>query len=72
MTEQVITGKIEHEVRHISDIDSLRVAMKVEKNSRGYNFEASVSGGKTVDEALAALKDAEAKLRATWGGPAEA
>ena len=40
--------------------------MKVEKNTKGYNYEATVTGAKTVDEALALLNNAIAKLKATY------
>jgi len=53
-------------VYHHQDADGPRVNMKVERNSRGYNYEATVTGAKTVDEAVGILNDAIAKLRATY------
>jgi len=53
----------EQHVYHHNDSDGARINVKVEKNSRGFNYEATVTGAKTVDEALTLLKDAEEKLR---------
>ena len=52
---------------HHSDSDGARVSVKVERNTKGFNYEASVSGAKSVDEALALLNDAIARLRAAYG-----
>ena len=52
---------------HHSDSDGARVNVKVERNSRGFNWEATVTGAKTVEEAMALLVDAEAQLKATYG-----
>jgi hypothetical protein len=54
-----------HQYHHF-DNDGPRVSVKVEKNSKGYNYEAHVSGCKTVDEAMALLNDAVAKLKAAY------
>jgi hypothetical protein len=43
------------------------VYVKVEKNSKGYNWEVSVSNCKTIDEAVSLLKEAEAKLAKSFG-----
>ena len=53
----------EQHVYHHNDSDGARINVKVEKNSRGFNYEATITGAKTVDEATALLKDAEEKLR---------
>lgn len=55
------------DIYHHSDSDGPRVAVKVEKNSKGYNWECSVSGVKTVVEAIAMLQDAEQKMSETYG-----
>ena len=60
MTEQ------EQHIYHHSDSDGVRVNVKVERNSRGFNYEATITGAKTVDEAMSTLKDAEGKLRDTY------
>ena len=44
-----------------------KVAMKVERNSRGFNYEASVSNCASVEEAMALLSNAEQHLRKTYG-----
>jgi hypothetical protein len=54
-------------IYHHNDSDGARVNVKVERNSRGFNYEATVTGAKTVEEAMALLMDAEAKLRAKYG-----
>jgi hypothetical protein len=54
-------------IYHHSDSDGARVNVKVERNSRGFNYEATITGAKTVDEAMTMLKDAEAKLKAVYG-----
>ena len=47
--------------------ESPRINVKVEKNSRGYNWEVSVSNAKTIEEAISLLKEAERKLAASFG-----
>lgn len=47
--------------------DAPKVNIKVERNSRGYNWEVTVSGAKSPDEALAIIQETEAKLKATYG-----
>lgn len=59
----------EQHIYHHSDNDGPRINVKVEKNSRGFNYEATVTGAKTVEEALNLLKDAEAKLSAAYAAP---
>lgn len=44
----------EQHLYHHNDQDP-RISMKIEKNSKGYNWECSVSGAKTVEEAIALL-----------------
>jgi len=60
----------EQHIYHHSDNDGARITVKVEKNTKGFNYEASVSGAKTVDEALSLLKEAQQKLQAAYGGEA--
>jgi ABC-type Fe3+-citrate transport system substrate-binding protein len=61
----------EQHIYHHSDSDGVRVNVKVERNSRGFNYEATITGAKTVDEAMGALKEAESKLRDSYGGGAD-
>ena len=42
--------------------DKPKVNMKVERNSRGYNWEVTVTGSVSVDEALTIVQDAKKKL----------
>jgi hypothetical protein len=54
-------------IYHHSDSDGAHINLKIERNSRGFNYEATVTGAKSVDEAIALLKDAESKLAAAYG-----
>ncbi len=42
------------------------VRLRLERNSRGYTWEVSAEG-ETVDEALALVRDADARLRREYG-----
>ena len=57
----------EQHIYHHSDNDGVRISMKVEKNTKGFNYEASVTGAKTVEEGMTALKAAQASLEAQFG-----
>lgn len=57
----------EQHVYHHNDNDGPRINVKVEKNSRGFNYEAGVQGCSTVEEAMALLRDAEAQLANAYG-----
>lgn len=59
----------EQHIYHHSDSDGARINVKVEKNTKGFNYEATVTGAKSVDEAIALLRDAQAQLQATFGAP---
>jgi hypothetical protein len=54
-----------HVWNHRAD-DAARVSVKAERNSKGWNYEASVSGARTVEEAMALLQDATTKLQAAY------
>lgn len=43
-------------------ISETRLNVKLEKNSKGYNYEVTVTGAASVDEAIFLLKDAKEKL----------
>lgn len=58
---------MEQHVYHHPDSDGPRIAMKIEKNSKGYNWECSVSGAKTVEEAIALLTQGENELKKVYG-----
>lgn len=61
-----IKGNEQH-IYHHYDNDGVRITVKAERNSRGVNYEASVSGAKTVEEAMSALKSAQQELELTYG-----
>lgn len=56
----------QHIFHHYDDAGP-RVAVKVERNSRGHNWEATVTGAHTVHEAMTLLRTAETELRLTYG-----
>jgi hypothetical protein len=57
----------EQHIYHHSDSDGVRINVKVEKNTKGFNYEATVTGAKTVEDAMTALKSAQAALEAQFG-----
>ncbi len=59
----------EQHVYHHSADSGPRVMVKVERNSRGYNWESAVSGAETVEAAVKLLTEAEAELRKLYGEP---
>lgn len=54
---------------HHYDNDGIRINTSFEKNSKGYNYSATVVGAKTVDEALNTLKEVQEKLEAHFDAP---
>ena len=56
-------------IYHHSDSDGVRISVKVEKNTKGFNYEASVSGAKTPEEALEVVKKVQKSLELQYGGP---
>lgn len=42
------------------------IRIKLEKNSKGYNWEVSVAGN-NIDDILASIEDANAKLKTAYG-----
>jgi hypothetical protein len=63
MTEQLN----EQHIYHHSDSDGVRLNVKIEKNTKGFNYEATVSGAETVDQALTYLNALQAKLEEKYG-----
>lgn len=57
----------EQHIYHHSDSDGVRINVKVEKNTKGFNYEATVTGAKTVEEAMEALKSAQGALEQQYG-----
>jgi len=51
------------------DNDGPRVSVKVEKNSKGFNYEAHVQGCKDVGQAMALLNEAVAALKSQYETP---
>ena len=56
-------------IYHHYDSDGIRIALKVEKNTKGFNYEASITGAKSPEEAIVTLKAAQGLLEATYGSP---
>jgi len=46
--------------------DKPRLSVKAEKNSKGYNFEASVSNAENVEEAMKLLAELTSALEAKY------
>jgi hypothetical protein len=44
-----------------------KVTVSVERNTKGYNYSASVNGCETVEEAMKILMDAEIQLKTVYG-----
>ena len=63
----ILSGVNRTDVYHHSDNDGPKIYLKVEKNSKGFNYEASVTGAKTVEEAIKLLKQAEKELNSLYG-----
>lgn len=57
----------EQHIYHHNDFEGPRINVKAERNTKGYNYEATVTGAKTVEEAMAILNEAIAKLEAQYG-----
>ena len=57
----------QHVYHHYDGNNVTRINVKVEKNSRGYNWEVTATGAVSVDEALELVRDASEKLRAEYG-----
>lgn len=52
----------EQHIYHHSDNDGARVNVSFEKNSRGFNYSATVTNAKSVEEAMKMLVEAEGRL----------
>lgn len=62
----------EQHIYHHNDSDGVHINVKVEKNTKGFNYEATVTGAKTVEEAMLTLKDAQYRLEEQYGAPTPA
>ena len=67
MTDPTVTT--EQHVYHHSDTDGARVNTSIEKNTKGYNWGVTVTGAKTVAEAILLLNQANSELKALYGVP---
>lgn len=66
------TSDTEQHVYYHYANDEPKIAVKVEHNSRGNNWEVSVSNAKTVHEAMLLLIQAESELNTAFGPQVEA
>lgn len=59
---------MEQEVKivHLYDRQPAEISVKLEKNSKGYNWEISYRG-ENLDEVLAKIREANNKLQAEYG-----
>jgi hypothetical protein len=62
------SGPAEQHVYHHTEPSPAKINVKIERNTKGYNFEVTVTGASSVDEALALISDANAKLKEQYGG----
>jgi hypothetical protein len=62
---QVVVGGTLH---HVWDKQPARMHIKVERNSKGYNWEIAFEGEST-DEVLARIQEADARLRQAFAEP---
>jgi hypothetical protein len=67
--EKAWDSTLANDVFHHSDPSPAKVTVSVEKNTKGYNWSASVSGAASVDEAMKMLTEAESALRKKYGEP---
>ena len=70
MAEKLIVEKIgntEQHVYHHYDATGVTVNVKVEKNSKGYNWEVTVIGAKSPGAALDLIEQAEQELLEVYG-----
>lgn len=65
----LVPAPTEEHIYHHYDNDGPRVNVSAEKNTKGYNWSATVTGARSVEEAIALLTDAEAKLAEAFGQP---
>lgn len=54
-------------IYHHNDNDGAKVNVSFEKNSKGYNFSATVVGASSVEEAMKLLFEANKALAAEFG-----
>jgi hypothetical protein len=66
-TLQALLSPNTQHIFHHSGSDVPKVNVKVERNSRGYNWEASVAGAESVEDAISLLATAEERLRLHFG-----
>lgn len=55
----IVMGEEIQHIYHHYDNDGARLNIKVEKNSKGYNHEITVTGAKTVEEAMKLIDEAQ-------------
>jgi len=60
-------GPAEQHVYNHYDKQGITLNVKVERNTKGYNFEVTVIGASSVDEAMALVKEATEKLKVEYG-----
>lgn len=57
----------ELKIIHLYDRQPAEISVKLEKNTKGYNWEISYRG-ENVDEVLARIREVNQKLMAEYGG----
>ncbi len=54
-------------IYHHNDADGPRINVKAERNTKGYNYEATITGAKSINEVLTLLNEAIAQLETQYG-----
>jgi len=57
----------EQHVYHHNDNDGPRINVKVVQNTKGFNYEATVTNASSVEEAMKLLVDAQTQLAEKYG-----
>lgn len=60
-------GNNDQHIYHHNDSDGLRLNVSVEKNTKGFNYSATIVGAKTVEEAMTAVQQVMARLKEVYG-----
>lgn len=56
----------EQHVYHHYDGNVAKISVKVEKNTKGFNYEVSVSDASIIDEAIALLHNTQQRLESMY------
>lgn len=66
-----MTGLPDQHIYYHTDPASPRVNVKAERNSKGWNYEATITGAESPEEALRLLRATIAELEKEYGASAK-